>query len=236
MEPEPPAATSLQVLYADPWLLVVNKPSGLLSQSGLGPELADCVPRRLAPAWGELRLVHRLDRDTSGLLLLARDAASHRTLSLRFAERQVHKTYLAEVAGQPGEEVGTIDQPLARICRRPPLYGVVPAGKASRTDWQLLEGHGSWSRLQLIPHTGRSHQLRVHLAWLGHPILGDPLYAPAAARSLAPRLRLHAHRLAFVHPVHGERLELCAPVPRWLPAGHRSSLVVPGPGPARGPA
>jgi tRNA pseudouridine32 synthase/23S rRNA pseudouridine746 synthase len=235
MEPEPlDAATStstssLEVLYADPWLLVVNKPSGLLSQSGLGPDLVDCVPRRLAPAWGELQLVHRLDRDTSGLLVLARDADSHRKLSRSFAERQVRKTYLAEVAGQPAASAGTIDQSLARVSRRPPLYGVDPAGKASRTDWQLLEGHGSWSRLLLIPHTGRSHQLRVHLAWLGHPILGDPLYAPAAARALAPRLRLHAHRLAFAHPVHGERLELCAPVQRWAPAGRRSSLVFPGP-------
>lgn len=223
------AGPAPEVVYADTWLLVVNKPSGLLSQSGLGPALADCVPHRLAPQWGPLQLVHRLDRDTSGLLLLARDAASHRTLSRSFAERRVAKTYLADVAGEPAATAGRIDQPIARASRRPPLYQVDPAGKASRTDWQLLAGHGHWSRLRLIPHTGRSHQLRVHLAWLGHPILGDPLYAPAAALALAPRLRLHAHRLAFSHPEGGHRLSLEAPLP-WADGP------LPGHPPAAAPA
>lgn len=202
-----------ELVYADAWLLAVNKPSGLLSQSGLGPALADCVPRRLAPVWGELWLVHRLDRDTSGLLLLARDPESHRRLSRSFAERRVAKTYLADVAGQPAAAAGRIDQPLARASRRPPLYRVDPAGKASVTDWQRLAGHGHWSRLRLKPHTGRSHQLRVHLAWLGHPILGDPLYAPAAVQAMAPRLCLHAHRLVLAHPMRAGQLDLSAPPP-----------------------
>ena len=201
------------VVYADPWLLVVDKPSGLLSQSGLGPHLQDAVPGRLRAAWGELRLVHRLDRDTSGLLLLARDAEAHRTLSRAFAERRVRKTYRAEVWGRPTAAGGVIAVPLARARRQPPQHRVHPLGRPSRTTWRLLASDGMVSQLALRPRTGRSHQLRVHLAWLGHPILGDPLYGHARSRALAPRLRLHACGLAFAHPLSGERITLRSPPP-----------------------
>ncbi len=201
------------VLHADPWLLVIDKPSGLLSQSGRGPSLADAVPARLEPAWGPLRLPHRLDRDTSGLLLLARDPETHRSLSMALEARRVRRTYLADVAGWPSSPAGRVEAALAKARHRPPLYRVHPAGRPSRTDWWCLERGDGWCRLRLEPHTGRSHQLRVHLAWLGHPILGDPLYGPARSRGAAGRLRLHAWRLDLVHPRTGEPLSLEAPLP-----------------------
>jgi tRNA pseudouridine32 synthase/23S rRNA pseudouridine746 synthase len=201
------------VLYADSWLLALVKPSGLLSQPGLGPELADSLISRAQERWPEVRLVHRLDRDTSGLILLARDATTHRALSAAFAERRVRKTYLAMVQGLPADRGGIIDQPLARIATRPPRYGVVPlecGGKSAFTRWRLLRRFEGSSLLLLQPRTGRSHQLRVHLAALGHPVLGDPIYGdtlygePAAA----PRLQLHAAGLQLLHPATGKPLQL----------------------------
>jgi tRNA pseudouridine32 synthase / 23S rRNA pseudouridine746 synthase len=208
-----------RLLYADPWLLALAKPSGLLSQPGLGPELADSLIKRAQRRWPEARLVHRLDRDTSGLLLLARDADSHRRLSAAFAERRVRKTYLARVHGLPAARGGWIDQPLARIATRPPRYGVVPVasgGKRALTRWRRLDGPDDRAQdncsLLLQPHTGRSHQLRVHLAWLGHPLLGDPLYGPTASPTGPPvtRLQLHAAGLRLRHPITGQPLRL-----RW---------------------
>ena len=196
------------VLYGDPWLLALLKPSGLLSQPGLGPELADSLISRAQERWPEARLVHRLDRDTSGLILLARDATTHRALSAAFAERRVRKTYLAVVQGLPADRGGVINQPLARIATRPPRYGVVPleqGGKPALTRWRVLRRFEGSSLLLLQPRTGRSHQLRVHLADLGHPVLGDPLYGEPAA---APRLQLHAAGLQLLHPATGKPLHL----------------------------
>ena len=196
------------VLYADPWLLALVKPSGLLSQPGLGPALADSLISRAHCRWPEARLVHRLDRDTSGLILLARDAKTHRALSVAFAERRVRKTYLARVSGVPADRGGIIDQPLARIATRPPRYGVVPleqGGKPALTRWRVLRRFEGSSLLLLQPRTGRSHQLRVHLADLGHPVLGDPIYGEPAA---APRLQLHAAGLQLLHPATGKPLHL----------------------------
>ena len=224
-----------QLLWSDPWLLALAKPSGLLSQPGLGPELADSLISRAQRCWPEARLVHRLDRDTSGLILLARDAESHRRLSAAFAERRVRKTYLARVHGVPAARGGLIEQPLARIATRPPRYGVVPevlGGKSALSRWRRLDrlvqfqpcqerggpdgpcssGLGCCTLL-LQPHTGRSHQLRVHLAWLGHPVLGDPLYAHTCLASGPPmsRLQLHAAGLRLQHPITGRSLRLrCA--------------------------
>ncbi len=199
---------SLELIHADPWLLALVKPSGLLSQPGLGPELADSLISRAQRRWPEARLVHRLDRDTSGLILLARDAGTHRALSAAFAERRIRKTYLARVEGVPAGGGGEIDLPLARLATRPPRYGVVPVangGKPALTRWRLLERGARSSLVLLQPQTGRSHQLRVHLAALGHPVLGDPLYGDGAA---APRLQLHAAGLWLRHPVTAEALRL----------------------------
>ncbi|CAK6689367.1 Dual-specificity RNA pseudouridine synthase RluA [Cyanobium usitatum str. Tous] len=201
------------VLFADPWLLALVKPSGLLSQPGLGPELADSLISRAQERWPEVRLVHRLDRDTSGLILLARDATTHRVLSAAFAERRVRKTYLAMVQGLPADRGGIIDQPLARIATRPPRYGVVPlecGGKSAFTRWRVLRRFVGSSLLLLQPRTGRSHQLRVHLAALGHPVLGDPLYGDPlyGEPAPAPRLQLHAAGLQLLHPATGKPLHL----------------------------
>lgn len=201
------------VLYADPWLLALLKPSGLLSQPGLGPELADSLIGRAQERWTEARLVHRLDRDTSGLILLARDATTHRALSAAFAERRVRKTYLAVVQGLPADRGGVINQPLARIATRPPRYGVVPlgqGGKPALTRWRVLRRFECSSLLLLQPRTGRSHQLRVHLADLGHPVLGDPIYGdPLYGDPVpAPRLQLHAAGLQLLHPATGKPLHL----------------------------
>ena len=210
----------IPVLYADPWLLAVHKPAGLLSQPGLGPDLADSLIIRIHERWPEARLVHRLDQATSGLLLLALDSLTHRELSRAFAERRVRKTYLARVKGSPTRRGGWIDVPLARIGTRPPRYGPVPVaegGKPALTRWRLLESGSTTgaaeSLLLLAPHTGRSHQLRVHLALLGHPIVGDAIYGQVDPGGL----RLHATGLCLRHPHTGEPLRLRCP-PHWRSA------------------
>ncbi len=185
--------------HVDDRLLVAEKPSGLLCQPGLGPELADSLISRLQRDWPTARLVHRLDRDTSGLLLVALDSDTHRALSRLFAERAIHKIYVAEVAGIPDRNEGTITLAIAKRSHRPPLYGPDPMGKPCGTNWRLLQACGSWSRLELNPETGRSHQLRVHLAAIGHPILGDPLYGDPRTM-MADRLRLHACQVSFLDP------------------------------------
>ena len=218
-----------RLLYRDPWLAAFDKPSGLLSQPGLGPDLADSLITRVQQRWPELRLVHRLDRDTSGLLLLAFTPLVHRQLSGLFAARAIHKAYLAEVAGHPRAQGGLIDRPLARIGTRPPRYGPLPeeqGGKPALTQWRVLQRRWDGqdrpiSRLLLVPRTGRSHQLRVHLEQIGHPILGDPIYGMASG---ADRLKLHAWGLRFRHPATGQPLRLRCPAPWEHPDGPRSVL------------
>ncbi|MFN7228143.1 MAG: RluA family pseudouridine synthase [Synechococcaceae cyanobacterium] len=209
----------LRPVWLDPWLVVLAKPCGLLSQPGLGPDLADSVISRARRRWPGARLVHRLDRDTTGLILLALDGETHRRLGAAFAERRVRKTYLARVQGVPAARGGLINQPLARIGTSPPRYGVVTVAEGGRpalTRWRCLAASGDpagrWRALVLQPRTGRSHQLRAHLAWLGHPLLGDPIYGPAPGErhGLAPCLQLRAVGLRFTHPQTGEVLRL-----RW---------------------
>lgn len=204
-----PALADPPLLHRDGALLVVDKPSGLLCQPGRGPALADSLLTRLRRRWPAAQLVHRLDRDTSGLLLLALAPELHSALSRLFAERRVAKHYIADVEGVPAAVSGTIRLALARRCPQPPLYGPDPAGKPCHTAWRLQQAHGDWSRLELRPRTGRSHQLRAHLAAIGHPILGDPLYGQGAG----PRLRLHATRLAFLDPRDGRRRIFASPCP-----------------------
>ena len=188
----------------DPWLMVVDKPAGLLTQPGLGPDQQDSVITRLQRKEQGLRLVHRLDRDTSGVLLLARSADALRRLSALFAERRINKLYQADVEGELLGR-GCIASPLARLSRQPPRYGSHPEGRLALTLWRVCAAYTHGTRIWLRPLTGRSHQLRAHLSELGHPIVGDPIYGDAA-RSF--RLHLHSQALSFRHPFTHRRVRL----------------------------
>lgn len=211
------------VVHRDDDLIVVDKPAGLLSVPGRGPEKADCVVARVQRHLGPVGVVHRLDMGTSGLLVLARTAPAQRALSMAFAARQVHKRYVAVVAGvplhaAPGEAWADIRLPLIVDWPRRPRSKVdFGHGKPSHTRWRLVAVE-EWAgrvaaRLLLEPLTGRSHQLRVHLRALGHPILGDELYAEPPLRDAAPRLLLHAAELTLPHPRTGKRLSLARAAP-----------------------
>lgn len=195
------------VCYEDEHLIVVNKPSGLLSNPGIAPETHDCALTRLQANLGELFLIHRLDCDTSGLLVLAKTKAAERCLKIQWQERQVRKRYQALVRGLPHPPEGHIHTPLAPDKTRIPLWRPDPAGKPAHTQYQLLESLGINARLLLYPTTGRTHQLRVHLLSIGHPILGDAFYGDDKVKAAAPRLCLHADQLEFRHP-NGKAMQL----------------------------
>ena len=204
----------VQAVHEDADLLVLQKPAGLLCVPGRGPDKQDCLSARAQQHWPGALIVHRLDQATSGLVLMARHIDAQRRLSHAFAERQVHKRYQAVVWGLLAAQEGTwneINLPIAADWERRPLRVIDPAhGKPSLTRWRLLGHHyaAGTSRIELEPVTGRTHQLRVHMAAVGHPILGDALYAPEEVHALAPRLLLHASHLAFAHPSTGEPLAL----------------------------
>lgn len=202
------------VIHRDDRIVVVDKPTGLLSVPGIGPEKADCVVARLAVADPAVRIVHRLDRDTSGVMILARDAEAHRALSIQFQDRLVEKRYIAVAAGRFAEDEGVIDLPIRKDLDDPPRQRIDLAhGRPSTTRWRVLERERDRTRLELTPETGRSHQLRLHLRTIGHPILGDDLYAPPHLRALADRLQLHALMLRIVHPSTGRPMTFEAPCP-----------------------
>ena len=205
------------VVHADDQLVVIDKPSGLPAVTPRPPKDPDCAAARVQAQWSDAQVVHRLDRDTSGLMLLARGADAQRTLSRAFERREVDKRYVALVWGVPPLEAGTIDLPLgADWENRPRQHVDLARGKPSITHWRrddTGEAPAGLTRLLLRPVTGRSHQLRVHLAALGHPIAGDPLYAPPEAQAAASRLMLHAARLGFTHPSTGESVVFESPAP-----------------------
>ncbi|MFM7107252.1 MAG: RluA family pseudouridine synthase [Planctomycetaceae bacterium] len=245
------------IIHRDSRLLVLDKPSGLLAVPGRGPDLQDCLSARVQRAFPTALVVHRLDRDTSGLMLMALDAEAQRHVGGQFERREVRKTYECVVRGEPGTDAGEIDLPIARDLARPPRYRIDhERGRPSQTRWRVIDrtagaglvapenpdpamspgsperkrrdqhdenterfiraGGSAYidiSRLEVEPLTGRSHQIRLHLAVLGHPILGDPLYADAATAALAPRLLLHATRLALAHPDDGRPVAWASPCP-----------------------
>ena len=213
------ASAPLACVHEDAHLLALVKPAGLLSVPGRGADRADCLIARARQRWPDALIVHRLDQATSGLLLLARGAAMQRALSIAFAERRVHKRYQALVHGllalpvDAAEGWAEIDLPLAVDWPNRPRSKVDHAiGKPSRTRWRPL-GHDAaagLTRVELEPITGRSHQLRVHLQAIGHPIVGDTLYGPPDG---AARLMLHACALRLVHPASSAALTLDSPVP-----------------------
>ena len=208
-----PPDTPLRILHADETLIVADKPAGLLSVPGRGADKADCLIARLAAEFPDVLLVHRLDRDTSGAVIFARNPQAQAHLGRQFEARQVDKRYQALVSGLPAEKTGRIDLPLTVDWPNRPRQMVCHAtGRPAVTDWRLLKAEGGNARVLLKPRTGRSHQLRVHMLALGHPILGDTLYAEGAARDW-PRLMLHAERLGLIHPDTGARMTFRAPVP-----------------------
>lgn len=209
-----PPAGPLKIVHQDEALIVLDKPSGLLSVPGRGPAHADSLASRVQAEFPDARIVHRLDMATSGLIVLARGAVMERALSIAFQKRQVEKLYVAVVAGQIAEDSGEIDLPLITDWPNRPRQKVdFELGKPSLTGFEVLarDAARNTSRVALTPHTGRSHQLRVHLLAIGHPILGDDLYGDAASRTAAPRLLLHATRLALPHPQSGAMLRLESP-------------------------
>jgi tRNA pseudouridine32 synthase/23S rRNA pseudouridine746 synthase len=195
------------VIYLDDHMLVAEKPAGLLSVPGRLPENKDCLITRLQIDYPDALTVHRLDMATSGLMVFARGAEAHRTLSKAFADRLVNKRYIAVVAGALTGE-GEVDLPLITDWPNRPRQMVDHhIGKPSLTRWSVLQSGEGRSRVELEPVTGRSHQLRVHMMAIGHPILGDVFYAPPEIERLSPRLLLHAERLSLPHPVSGEVMD-----------------------------
>lgn len=217
--PTPTPETALTCLHADDALLVLAKPAGLLSVPGRGADKQDCASARASQHWPGALVVHRLDMATSGLLLMARTPEVQRALSQAFADRQVGKRYQAIVQGcmaapENKNGWGDIELPIAADWERRPLRVIDhERGKPSHTRWRLLasDAAAQTSRLELSPVTGRTHQLRLHLAAIGHAILGDALYADTSAQARAPRLLLHATRLAFTHPVSGAWVQYALP-------------------------
>lgn len=211
----PPPHTGLDLIYCDEAMIVVGKPSGLLSVPGRGEDKVDCLASRVQAEYADARIVHRLDMDTSGLLVLARGAEMHRRLSIGFQQREVDKRYEAVVSGKLSTACGEIDLPLMFDWPNRPLHKVdFELGKPSLTRYRVLayDAASHSSRVELEPVTGRTHQLRVHLCALGHPILGDALYG-GAARQQASRLLLHARMLRLRHPLSDEQMEFHCAVP-----------------------
>lgn len=208
-----PPDTPLDILHEDHEILVVNKPAGLLSVPGKGADLADCLIARLEAVYPQVLLVHRLDRDTSGVMVFGLTPHAQRHLGLQFEKRQTKKTYLARVVGLLEPKTGTVDLPLIVDWPNRPLQKVDhDTGKPAVTDWRVMKASDAESRVKLFPQTGRSHQLRVHMLALGHPILGDPLYAPETADQY-PRMMLHAEELRLRHPDGGEGVKFRVPAP-----------------------
>jgi tRNA pseudouridine32 synthase/23S rRNA pseudouridine746 synthase len=209
--------SDLTPIHVDDHLLVLDKPAGLLCVPGRGEDKQDCLSARAARQWPDALVVHRLDMATSGLVLMARSPAMQRALGDAFAERRVAKRYEAIVDGllPVSPDWSTIDAPLAADWPRRPLQKIDAAGKPSQTRWRVKRSlparHAS--HLWLEPLTGRSHQLRVHLLSIGHPILGDALYGDEDVQRRAPRLLLHASRLEFVHPADGRAMRFESAVP-----------------------
>ncbi len=203
----PPMTPYLSIVYQDDDLLIVNKPSGLLTVPGKDPKHADCLIARVNRVFPTAKIVHRLDMATSGIICLAMHKEAHRNLSIQFQDRKTAKRYIARVFGKLDQQTGSVDLPL--ICdwpNRPKQMVDHDNGKPSLTHFKVLEYEQSATRVELTPITGRSHQLRVHMLSLGHPILGDKLYAHPEAFAMAPRLQLHAEMLTLAHPVSGETL------------------------------
>ena len=205
-----PPNSALDFVHIEDQFLIVNKPSGLLSVPGKTEDLADCLEARLWSEFGDTLLIHRLDMDTSGLMVFARKKSAQRNLNMQFEKRTTDKEYVALVEGHIEADTGQIDQPMQSDWPNRPLQKIDPNGKSAVTFWRVLERDKNTTRVALYPKTGRSHQLRVHMKWLGHPILGDRFYGDP---NLHPRLCLHAKQLSFDHPVTQNRVTFQSDTP-----------------------
>ncbi|MFT5651827.1 MAG: tRNA pseudouridine32 synthase/23S rRNA pseudouridine746 synthase [Yoonia sp.] len=208
-----PPSDPLEFLHDDHQVVLVNKPSGLLSVPGKGPLLTDCLLARVQAVYPQALLVHRLDRDTSGVMIFALTPHAQRHLGLQFEKRQTKKTYLARVWGEMTEKTGTVDLPIVVDWENRPKQKIcIETGRQAITDWKVLRSGNGESRVRLMPKTGRSHQLRLHMLSLGHPILGDPFYAEGPAGDY-PRLMLHSETFQFRHPDGGQGTRVTAKAP-----------------------
>ncbi len=211
--PYDPPQDPLDILHEDSDIVAVNKPSGLLSVPGRGEHLADCLITRVQAAFPQALLVHRLDRDTSGVMIFGQTPHAQRHLSMQFEQRKTRKTYVARVWGRLEPKVGTVDLPLIVDWPNRPLQMVDHEnGKPAVTDYRVMKASDTESRVRLFPKTGRSHQLRVHMLALGHVILGDPLYAEGEARDF-DRLMLHSEELRVNHPESGKGMNFRTKAP-----------------------
>ena len=208
-----PPQGPLQIIYEDAEVLGVEKPEGLLSVPGRGAHLGDCLIARVQAVFPHALLVHRLDRDTSGVMVFALSPHAQRHIGLQFEKRYTKKTYVARVWGKPEANEGEVNLPLCVDWpNRPRQHVDHENGKPALTNWKLLRSDETTSRMRLTPLTGRSHQLRVHMLELGHPILGDPFYATGPAREF-PRMMLHAEELKLRSPADGQWIRLRAKTP-----------------------
>ena len=217
-----PQNIPIDILYQDRDIVVINKPCGMVVHPAAGNEDGTLVNalmyhiRDLSGIGGEMRpgIVHRLDKDTSGLILVAKNDKAHTVMSEQFKSRTMEKHYRAVAFGSFSQDTDLIDAPIARHSVDRKKMAVVPDGKPSQTEWRVIERLRGATYLDVHLLTGRTHQIRVHMQSVGHPLLGDKIYAPHIKTSVhVPRLMLHAYSLAFTHPVTGEHMELTAPIP-----------------------
>lgn len=210
----PPRDPYLTIIHADDDLVVLDKPSGLLSVAGKDPRLSDCLEARVKARYPTAAMAHRLDKDTSGILVMALNKKALAHVGQQFEKRKTEKAYVARVHGQVRGESGLIDLPLATDWENKPRQRVdFERGRSSQTQWQVIGREENATRMLLVPLTGRTHQLRVHMLALGHVILGDAFYAQGEALAMADRLQLHAQMLAFSHPADGRPLRFEVPSP-----------------------
>lgn len=211
---DPPREPWLEIVYEDDDIVVFDKPSGLLSVPGKPEALLDSLQTRALARFAGAGTIHRLDMDTSGLVVMAKHKAAHGHIGKQFENRQTFKRYIARVSGTVSEDEGLVDLPLATDWENKPRQRVDHArGRPAQTRWRAISRDAGSTRLELTPITGRTHQLRVHMKEIGHPILGDAFYASGTARAAADRLQLHASELGFRHPRGGAPIHFTSKPP-----------------------
>lgn len=211
---DPPREPWLSVIYEDEHIVVFDKPSGLLSVPGKDPALADSLQTRALAAYPGAGTIHRLDKDTSGVIVMGKSKWAHGRIGIQFEKRLTRKAYIARVWGEMADNEGLIDLPLATDWENKPRQRVdFERGRSAQSAWRVIDREKGATRVELTPLTGRTHQLRVHMRQIGHPILGDEFYATGDALAAAPRLQLHAAHLGFRHPEGGADVDFYAPVP-----------------------